>query len=68
MSFEQIVLGLAGQGEELRWKVTPSHEYALAGLPGEIIAAGDAGVHAEALRLLAWEEPDAIQDVAYQTT
>lgn len=48
--------------------MTPSHEYALAGLPGEVIAAGDAGVHAEALRLLAWDEPDCGQDVAYQTT
>ena len=51
------------QGEMLRWRVTPAHEYALAGLPGEVVAAGDARVHAEALQLLAWEEPDGSQEL-----
>jgi len=43
------------QGRALRWPRAPSGEYVPADqLPGEVVAAGDAGVHAEALRALAW--------------
>lgn len=60
------------QGQHLRWAVTPSHGYAVdASLPGEVIAAGDAQVHRQALELLDWTEPDIADeggvDVAYQT-
>ncbi len=50
------------QGQSLRWGVTPGHEYALAGLPQEVLAAGDPALHEQVLRLLDWQEPDAIQD------
>ena len=43
------------QGGALRWPQTPSGEYVLAGqLPGEVLAAGDSRVHAEALCALDW--------------
>ncbi len=38
----------------LRWDMTPSHEYAIESLPGEVVAAGDARVHEAALQLLDW--------------
>ena len=53
---------VALQGQSLRWGVTPGHEYALAGLPQEVLAAGDPALHEQVLRLLDWQEPDAIQD------
>lgn len=60
------------QGQKLRWAVTPSHDYAPAALPGEVIAAGDAQLHKQALQLLDWSEPDIAdeggKDVAYQTS
>lgn len=60
------------QGQKLRWAVTPSHDYALAALPGEVIAAGDAQLHKQALQLLDWSGADIADeggtDVAYQTS
>eukprot|EP00884_Botryococcus_braunii_P011117 jgi/Botrbrau1/20005/Bobra.200_1s0012.1 len=43
------------QGKELRWP-EPSRggQYELKDLPGEVVAAGDAEVHAEVLRELGW--------------
>ncbi|BDA44688.1 Histidinol-phosphatase [Coccomyxa sp. Obi] len=72
-----IVEGAGGvmtdwEGQKLRWAVTPSHDYALASLPGEVIAAGDAQLHQQALQLLDWNQPDIAdvggKDVAYQTS
>jgi hypothetical protein len=42
------------QGRALKWDLTPSHQYAIESLPGEVVAAGDQRTHTEALRLLAW--------------
>ena len=47
---------LAVQGQKLQWHLTSSNEYAIESLPGEVLAAGDAAVHKQALELLAWDE------------
>lgn len=52
--------------------MTPSHDYAITSPPGEVVAAGDAKVHQQALQLLDWNREDAEleggTDVAYQAT
>ena len=59
---------LALQGQSLLWVVTPGHEYSLAGLQHEVLAAGDPALHEQVLRLLAWQEPDATEDSKFQDT
>ena len=55
------------QGQSLRWAVTPGHEYSLAGLPQEVLAAGDPALHDEVLRLLDWQEADTNEGSGLQT-
>lgn len=43
------------RGQPLRWEVTHANQaQAVEEFPGEVLAAGDAGVHAAALALLGW--------------